>query len=417
MEVIAYLATIIHREKAPNLSPAKKILPPDAMSDYYQTLGISRTASPDEIKKAYRKNALKFHPDRNQGDAEAEKSFKAISEAYEVLSDEKKRQIYDQYGADAVRAGGMGGGPAGGPGGFSSMEEALRTFMNAFGGGGGGGESMFESFFGFEGEGGPGGARQGSSKKMNLTISFEEAMKGVEKQAALSTYTSCNTCSGSGAKSASSIKRCTRCKGAGQIQQSRGFFSMTSVCPQCYGKGQTITDHCLDCRGEGRVKKKQEIAIKVPAGVDTGMRLRLSGYGDAGEGGGPPGDLYVFISVEPHEVFKREGDDIIVELPLSFTEAALGCKKELPTPMGGSCRISIPEGTQYGKAFRVKEEGAPNVHRRGRGDLIVHVSVETPVHLNDKQKQVLESFAALEGEQNSPRKRSFFDKLKQFFTS
>lgn len=390
------------------------------MSDYYQTLGLARGATQDEIKKAYRKSALKFHPDRNPGDSNAEKKFKEISEAYEVLSDEKKRQIYDQYGADAFKAGGMGGpggmGGMGGAGGFSSMEEALRTFMNAFGGGGSGGESMFDSFFGFEHEGNHGGAKQGASKKMNLSVSFEEAMRGVEKEVALSTYIHCDRCNGSGAKSSTNIKKCSRCKGSGQVHQSRGFFSMTSVCPECYGKGKMVTDPCLDCRGQGRVKKKQQVKIKVPAGVDSGMRLRLSGYGDAGEGGGSAGDLYVFISVEPHAFFERDGDDINVELPLSFSEAALGCKKELPTPLGETCRLVIPEGTQTGKILRVREEGAPNVHRRGRGDILVHICVETPVHLNEKQKDLLRQFAELEGEQNSPRKRNFFDKLKAFFT-
>jgi molecular chaperone DnaJ len=191
---------------------------------------------------------------------------------------------------------------------------------------------------------------------------------------------------------------------------------MTSVCPQCYGKGKTITEPCTECRGDGRVKKKQQVTIKVPPGVDTGMRLRMTGYGDAGEGGGPAGDLYVFITVEPHSVFQREGDDVFVELPLSFSEAALGCKKELPTPHGSSCRISIAEGTQTGKVLRVKAEGSPNVHGRGRGDMLVKVSVETPVDLNDKQKELLRQFGELEKEQNSPRKRSFFDKLKVFFS-
>lgn len=386
------------------------------MSDYYETLGLSRNASQEEIKKAYRKSALKYHPDRNPGDKQAEKQFKEISEAYEVLSDEKKRQIYDQYGADALKGGGMGG--PGGHAGFSSMEEALRTFMGAFGGGGGGsgGESIFDSFFGFESDGAD-AARQGSSKKMNLTITFEEAIKGVEKEAALSNYATCETCDGSGAASSKAIKKCTRCQGSGQVHQSRGFFSMTSVCPQCYGKGKTISEPCKECHGEGRVKKKQHIKIKVPPGVDTGMRLRMAGYGDAGEGGGPAGDLYIFISVEPHSVFQREGDDVLVELPLSFSEAALGCKKDLPTPHGSSCRINIPEGTQNGKVLRVKGEGSPNVHGRGQGDMLVKIIVETPVSLNEKQKELLQQFAELEKEQNSPRKRSFFDKLKVFFSN
>jgi molecular chaperone DnaJ len=384
------------------------------MSDYYEILGISRSATPDEIKKAYRKSALKYHPDRNPGDAQAEKKFKEISEAYEILSDEKKRQIYDQYGADALKGAGMGGAGMGGHAGFSSMEEALRTFMGAFGGGGGGGgESIFDSFFGFESDD---AERQGASKKMNLSITFEEAMKGVEKEAALTNYITCSKCDGSGAASSDAVKKCNRCRGSGQIHQSRGFFSMTSVCPQCHGKGKTITDPCSDCHGDGRVKSKQHITIKVPPGVDTGMRLRMGGYGDAGEGGGAPGDLYVFLTVEPHSIFQREGDDVFVELPLSFSEAALGCKKELPTPHGGSCRISIPEGTQHGKTLRVKGEGAPNVHGRGKGDMLVKVSVETPVSLSDKQKDLLRQFGELEKEQNSPRKRSFFDKIKVFFS-
>ena len=383
------------------------------MSNFYETIGVARNASQDEIKKAYRKQALKYHPDRNKGNAEAEKKFKEISEAYEVLSDEKKRQIYDQYGAEALRgASGMGGG---GQGGFSSMEEALRTFMNAFGGGGNAGGGIFDSFFGQDSEE-AGGYNQGASKKMNLSLSFEEAIKGVEKEVQLTNYATCLTCQGSGAASPSAVKSCSRCKGSGQVHQSRGFFSMTSVCPQCYGKGKMVTTPCAECQGAGRQKQKQRISIKVPPGVDNGMRLRMSGYGDAGEGGGPPGDLYVFISVEPHSVFVREGDDVILELPVTFTEAALGLKKELPTPRGASCRITIPEGTQTGKILRVKDEGAPNVHGHGNGDLLVKIVLETPVALTDKQKELLKAFSELESERNSPRKRSFFDKLKVFFS-
>lgn len=387
------------------------------MSDYYEVLGISRNASQEEIKKAYRKSALKFHPDRNAGDAQAEKKFKEISEAYEVLSDEKKRQIYDQYGADALRGSNMGSG--GSQGGFSSMEEALRTFMHAFGGAGmgqgGTGESIFDSIFGFESEADAGG-QQGASKKMSLTISFEEAMKGAEKEVLLNNYVHCSTCDGKGAKSASSIKKCPRCRGSGQVHQSRGFFSMTSVCPQCYGKRNIISDPCSDCHGAGRVKKKEPLTIKIPPGVDTGMRLRMSGHGDIGERGGTPGDLYIFLSVESHPVFHREGDDVIIELPIGFAEAALGCKKELPTPLGNSCRITIPEGTQHGKVLRVKGEGAPNVHGHGKGDLMVKLVVETPVGLTEKQKELLREFGETEGDHNSPRKRSFLDKIKVFFS-
>lgn len=382
------------------------------MSDYYQTLGLARGASQEEIKKAYRKNALKYHPDKNPGDKDAERKFKEISEAYEVLSDEKKRQIYDQYGADALKgAAGMGGGA--GPGGFSSMEEALRTFMGAFGGGGG--ESIFDTFFGSDGDA-HGGPRQGASKKMNITITFEEAIRGVEKEAAISSYATCDTCNGIGAANPKAVRTCPHCQGAGQVHQTRGFFSMSTICPTCHGQGRTITDPCRSCKGAGRVKKKQTIQIKIPAGVDSGMRMRMGGLGDAGEGGGPAGDLYVYINVSPHEIFQREGDDVLIELPLSFTEATLGCKKELPTPTGTTARITIPEGTQAGKVFRVRGGGAPNVHGQGQGDLLVQISIETPVDLSDKQKELLQAFAELEGSHNSPRKRSFFDKFKSFFT-
>lgn len=382
------------------------------MTDYYGALGISRGAAQDEIKKAYRKQALKYHPDKNQGDKEAEQRFKEISEAYEVLSDESKRNLYDQYGADALKgAGGMGGAAPGG--GFSSMEEALRTFMGAFGGGGG--DSRFNSFFGFESDPSSAAVRQGASKKINLTISFTEAVRGAKKEASIATYTTCNSCKGSGASSPSNVKTCQQCGGAGQVHQTRGFFSMTTVCPACHGKGKTITDLCKNCRGVGRLREKQHVQINIPPGVDSGMRLRLSGYGDAGEGGGPPGDLYVYISVSPHEIFERDGDNVLIELPISFSEAALGTKKEIPTPSGSTARITIPEGTQNGKAFRVRGEGASNVHGSGKGDLLVHVAIETPVSLSDKQKELLAEFSKLAGTHNSPRQRTFFDKLKGLF--
>ena len=385
------------------------------MSDFYSILGISKGANQDEIKKAYRKQALKFHPDKNPGDKESEKKFKDISEAYDVLSDAKKRQVYDNYGAEAVR-GGMGGGPASGGGGFSSMEEALHTFMNAFGGGrGGAGDSIFESFFGFDSNPQTSGMRQGASKKMNLTISFEEAMRGGEKEANITNYVPCSTCNGSGAANPNAIKTCSQCGGAGQVHQTRGFFSMTTACPSCHGQGQRITEACTSCRGAGRQKEKRQVKINIPAGIDNGMRLRMAGYGDAGDGGGPAGDLYVYISVKNHEIFVRDGDDIIIELPLSFTDSALGCKKEMPTPTGGSVRINIPEGTQNGKVFRVRGEGAPNVHGGGKGDLLVQVVVETPVGLSEEQKELLKNFGNLEGSHNSPRKRTFFDKLKSLF--
>ncbi|WP_068466846.1 molecular chaperone DnaJ [Candidatus Protochlamydia phocaeensis] len=385
------------------------------MADYYDILEVSRNATAEEIKKAYRKKAVQYHPDKNPGDAKAEQRFKEISEAYEVLSDEKKRQAYDRYGKEGLQG-------AGGPGfqGYSSMDEALRTFMGAFGMGGGG-ESIFDFFGGggggeFSGREGGRGARQGASKRVNITISFEEAAKGVDKELVISNYVTCTTCNGKGANSAQGVKTCNQCGGRGQVFEQRGFFSMTMTCPKCQGEGKIVTDPCKNCHGEGVVKEKQHIKVHIPAGVDSGMRLKMSGYGDAGQGGGPPGDLYVFINVEPHEIFEREGNDVIIDLPISFAEAALGCKKEVPSPMGHTCRITIPEGTQNGKIFRVKGEGFPNVHGHGKGDLLVRIFVETPTRLSDKQKELLQEFSNLEGPNNLPKRKGFLDKIKDFFS-
>lgn len=385
------------------------------MTNYYEALGVTRNATQDEIKKAYRKSALKYHPDKNPGDAAAEKKFKEISEAYEVLSDEKKKQIYDQYGADALRGGAAG--PGGHAGGFSSMEEALRTFMGAFGGGGGQGhESIFGNIFGGFEDGGS-FAQQGASKRMNLSLSLEEAAKGVEKEISLTNYVTCNNCTGSGAASKNGIKRCSTCQGHGQVQQGHGFFSMTTLCPRCQGRGSTITDPCKSCHGEGRTKQKQKTSLKIPPGVDTGMRLRMAGYGDAGANGGPAGDLYVHITVEPHKIFHREGDDLVIEVPISFAEAALGCDKEIPTLLEESpSKIHISEGTQTGKVLRVKHKGIPNVHGHGKGDLLVKLTVETPIDLSDKQKELLQEFQGLGKEHNSPRQKTFFDKVKVLFS-
>jgi molecular chaperone DnaJ len=291
--------------------------------------------------------------------------------------------------------------------------------MGAFGGMGA--DSIFDSFFG--GMGGEGfnrsGAairRPGASKRVTITLSFEEAAKGADKELAITNLVTCETCHGRRAASSEGIKKCSRCGGNGQVFEQRGFFSMSMTCPQCHGEGQLVTDPCKNCDGQGVVKKKQHVKVHIPPGVDTGMRLKMSGYGDEGPNGGPPGDLYVFITVKAHEVFERQGDDIILNLPISFSEAALGCKKEVPSLFDHTCRITIPEGTQSGKIFRVRKEGFPNVHGQGKGDLLIRVFIETPTKLTKQQREILQEYAALEGPHNLPQHKGFLDKIKGIFS-
>lgn len=391
------------------------------MADYYEILEVPRGATADEIKKAYRKKALKYHPDKNPGDAEAERRFKDISEAYEVLSSDEKRQLYDRYGKEGVQA----GASAAGPGGFSSMDEALRTFMGAFGG-----ESIFEGLFGGMGGGGGGGggggmggSRQGASKRATITLTFEEAAKGVDKELAISNYIRCKECQGKGSPSPRGISSCPVCQGHGQVFEQRGFFSMSSTCHRCGGRGQIITDPCRSCRGEGVIKEKQRVKVHIPAGVDNGMRLKMSGYGDAGVGGGPPGDLYVFINVEAHDLFEREGNDVLITLPISFAEAALGCKKEVPTPLGEHYAVTIPEGTQTGNILLIKNAGFRDVHsqssafgRQAKGDLKVRVVVETPTKLTPEQRQFFLNLKEMETPNNMPKRKGFLEKIKALFS-
>lgn len=385
------------------------------MSDFYEILEVSKDATAEDLKKAYRKLALKYHPDRNQDNPEAEKKFKEISEAYEVLSDPQKREVYDRYGKDGLNGGGGFGAGAGGFQGFNSMDEALRTFMGAFGGGGSNVDSIFD-FFG--GGGGSASHEQvGASKRINIGISLEEAFQGVEKEVAIQNFDVCTSCRGTGAASAQAIANCRRCGGKGQVVQSRGFFSMATTCPDCSGTGKTITKPCGQCHGQGRIKNKKKVKIPIPAGADTGTRLRLRGLGDAGAEGGRAGDLYVDIEVHSHEIFARDGDDLILNLPVTFADAALGTRKEIPS-LGSHkmLKLTIPAGTQSGKVLSVRGEGMPHLNSKVRGDLLVKVIVETPQQLSSRQKEILEELQTISGDAHHPLAASFLQKIKVFFS-
>mgnify|MGYP003683022083 CR=1 FL=1 len=382
------------------------------MSNYYDLLGVSQSATAEEIKKAYRKKAVKYHPDKNQGDPGAEQKFKDISHAYEVLSDPQKKQIYDQYGEEGLSGGGAGFG--GGGQHFESMEDALKTFMGAFGGSGSGMDSIFDMF---GGGGGASSARSGASKRVAITLSLEEAFKGVEKDVAILNWRSCGTCKGSGADKPSDVVTCSRCGGAGQVVESRGFFSMQMTCSSCQGKGKSIKKFCGTCHGDGRTKERQTVKIPIPAGIADGMRLRMTGYGDSGSGGGPKGDLYVDVSVKEHSIFRREDDHLYIELPINFVDAALGVEKEIPSiEKGKKCKLKIPAGTQSGKVLSVRSQGMPQLRSKMRGDLRVVVKVETPQNLSKEQKDLLQAFDESSTEKNYPSSLSFLEKLSLFFS-
>ena len=379
--------------------------------DYYEVLSVERTADGETIKKAYRKLAVKFHPDKNPGDKTSEEKFKEVGEAYEILSNPDKRAAYDRFGHQAFSPG--GGGMGGGFGG-QGMHDPFEIFREVFGGGRGGGGGIFGSIFeeAFSQDGGERGGRgRGADLRYDLRITFLEAAHGVEKEIDIAKLQTCDTCHGSGAEPGSKVTTCPTCAGHGQVAVTRGFFNIAQTCPKCRGAGQVIEKPCRTCRGEGRVEKSAKIKIKVPAGVEDGTRLRSSGQGEGGARGGPAGDLYVVLHVEAHEIFERDGRDLFCTVPISFARAALGGDLKVPT-LEGQALLRVPPGTPSGKVFRLKGKGLPEVQGRGIGDLHVKLYVEVPTKLNLDQKHKLEAFADSCDEATHPEEASFFQKVK-----
>ena len=372
--------------------------------DYYATLSVSRTAGDDEIKKAYRKMAMKYHPDRNPGDAAAEEKFKEVQKAYEILSDAQKRAAYDQYGHAAFEQGGFGAGGFGGFGGAQGFDFS-DIFSQMFGGAAGGGRQQ---------------NHQGADLQYNIEITLEEAATGVRKQITIPTYEECGTCHGSGAKAGTKATTCRTCHGSGVVHVRQAIFQIQQTCPACGGSGKEIKDPCPQCHGEGRVKAAKTVEVNIPAGIDDGQRIRLSGEGEPGIHGAPPGDLYIHVSVKAHKIFQRDPEvptDLHCELPISITTAALGGEVEVPT-LDGKVKLSIPAGTQNGKRMRVKGKGVKSVRSSLVGDLYCHIVVETPVNLTERQKELLAEFetisTGLERSQ-TPRQKSFWERIKDKF--
>lgn len=376
--------------------------------DYYDVLGVQREAGEDEIKKAFRKKAMEHHPDRNNGDKAAELKFKECAEAYGVLGDEEKRRTYDQFGHAAFE---RGGGPQGAGGQhFDNVEDIFRAFGDIFGGGGGGAGGMFGEMFGGRRE--RPGERSGRSLKLVLDLTLEDVDQGVERTVSLKRQEHCATCAGSGAKKGTSRTTCAGCGGRGQIHRSQGFFTMATPCPRCNGQGTTLTDPCVKCRGAGKETQQREITIKVPAGIEEGVQLRVSGEGDAGDPGAPRGDLYCVVREVEHKIFQRSGADVITEIPVSFSQMALGDEVEVPT-LRGRGKMTIPASTPSGKVFRLRGQGLPTMDGGGRGDQLVRVFIEVPKKLSERQKEILREFNDIE--QKSAGERSFFDRIVSYF--
>ena len=371
-----------------------------AKRDYYEVLGVNKSASADQIKSAYRKLAVKYHPDKNKDDKGAEEKFKEASEAYHVLSNSERKQNYDNFGHAAFENGG------GGRGGFGNFD-----FSNHF-------SDIFEDFFG-EGFGGSRRSRRsnnrGSDLRYDLSISLEEAFSGKKQDIKFSTSEKCNTCSGSGSKPGHQAGACSMCGGHGQVRSSQGFFTVQQTCPQCAGAGEEITHPCVSCNGQGKKQASKRLSVTIPKGVDDGTRIRLSGKGEAGSRGGSSGDLYLFINVHSHELFKRSDENLFFECPVSIADAALGTSIEIPTIDGGKAKIKIPAGTQSGKQFRLRGKGMPYMRGNDFGDLYVQVNTEVPISLNKEQKELLEKFREIENEKSNPSIKKFFQKAKSFW--
>ncbi|OLP52639.1 molecular chaperone DnaJ [Rhizobium rhizosphaerae] len=374
--------------------------------DLYETLGVAKTADEKELKSAFRKLAMKYHPDRNPGDPEAEKTFKEINEAYETLKDPQKRAAYDRYGHAAFEQGGMG------PGGFGGAGAGM---------GAGGFSDIFEDIFGEMMGGGrqrqrsAGGRERGADLRYNMEISLEEAFTGKTAQIRVPTSITCDVCSGSGAKPGTSPKTCGTCQGSGRVRAAQGFFSIERTCPTCQGRGQVIPDPCTKCHGSGRVTEERSLSVNIPSGIEDGTRIRLSGEGEAGVRGGPAGDLYIFLSVKPHEFFQRDGADLYCTVPISMTTAALGGTFDVQTLDGSKSRVSVPEGTQAGKQFRLKGKGMPVLRSSQVGDLYIQIQIETPQKLTKRQRELLKEFEEISSKDNNPESTGFFTRMKEFF--
>ena len=367
--------------------------------DFYETLGVQRAADEKELKSAFRKLAMQFHPDRNPGDAACEHKFKEINEAYETLKDPQKRAAYDRFGHAAFENGGMGGGAGFAGGGFADIFEDIFGDMM--------GRARRSSS----------GRERGADLRYNMEISLEEAFVGKTAQIHVPASMVCDDCTGTGAKPGTQPVTCSMCSGSGRVRAAQGFFSIERTCPQCQGRGQTIADPCPKCAGQGRVTEDRSLSVNIPAGIEDGTRIRLSGEGEAGLRGGPSGDLYIFLSVKPHEFFQRDGADLFCKVPISMTTAALGGSFEVTTLDGSQARVKVPDGTQNAKQFRLKGKGMPILRQPQVGDLYIQVAIETPQNLSKRQRELLEEFEKLSSQDNNPQSAGFFSRMKDFFES